>query len=331
MRKTWSLGALAVLAALAALLLHAGPARSYTPQLTGGSGNLVAYHWGGPVQWNLNPNHGGNVSGNRPLADAIQASFNTWSGAPNQALQVSRGPDSSIASEDQSPNGINLICFTCSDSDFGSSCGTVKDGTDNTLAVTITTAQDASSSNPGQLIKADILFNPCVNFSTDSPVPATGSTQDLQVVATHEIGHFFGLDHSAVVRSMMFPSAGGLLTLSYDDLAAISLLYPKAAPDVATGSISGFVNQVSGGGVFEAHVFAESTTAAAPFPNSIRKSPVGAFTRPDGSYVITGLPPDSYEVWAEPLDGPMEGGDISWYAPLFGQQNPQTNFTSRPH
>jgi hypothetical protein len=141
-----------------------------------------------------------------------------------------------------------------------------------------------------------------------------------------------GLDHSAVVRAIMFPFAPDKETqLSWDDVAGAAQLYPKSAPDVATGGISGTVS-LNGAGVFGAHVFANSTTSSTPFngfPN-IRKTPIGVLTDVGGAYTIQGLPPDSYEVIAEPLDGPVDDSNVDW-ASDFGQGSVQTNFTTRWH
>ncbi len=280
-----------------------------------------------PVVWNINPSHGSNIQGSRSVVDVIQASFNTWISAPNATLRVSRGADSSISSENASPSNVNLICFVCSDADF------TKDA--QTLAVTITTAADArgepdghggTTRFAGQLIKADIIFNPQTQYTTDGG----GSLQDLQTVATHEIGHFFGLAHSAVVRAVMSPAASNLRTLAYDDVAGLSVLYPAASPQVPTGAISGTVRLASAG-VFGAHVYAQSVTMALPFASTIRKTPIGILTRPDGSYTIQGLPADSYVVIAEPLDGPVENDDVKGYSQAFGRTAVQTNFTTRWH
>ncbi len=317
-----------LLACFGALLLIAAPGYSYLPDLTTPGPQPDHWNFGGfPVTWNLNPSTGSNITGTRSVADVMQASFNTWTSAPNAVVAVSRGPDSSVSSESSSPSNINLICFVCSDADFS------KDS--STLAVTITTSANGVGQSDGhggtttfvgQLIKADIVFNPAVTFNTGS-----GSGQDLQTVATHEIGHFLGLDHSAIVRAVMFPSASTLTTLSYDDVAGLTLLYPKASPDVPTGSITGTVNFNGGGGVFGAHVYAQSNTANQPFGGNIRKSPVGTLTGPGGNYTIQGLPGDSYIVVAEPLDGPVTSSDVSGYAPAFGQPSIQTNFTTRWH
>ena len=312
------------LLAVAAALLFAVPAYSFLPQLTSSQPD----HWSlttFAIQWNLNPNtSGAKISGSQSVAQVMQASFDTWTSAPNTAISLSRGADSSVSQENNSPSNINLICFVCSDASFG--------GTE-TLAVTITTTADGPGASDGhggttqfagQIIKGDIAFNPSTQFDTGG-----GTGQDMQTVATHEIGHFFGLDHSAVVRAVMFPFAPGLLTtLSYDDVAGMSSLYPQSTPDVVTGSISGKVT-LNGSSVFGAHVFANSTTSAMAFSN-VRKTPIGTLTHPDGTYTITGVPADSYLVVAEPLDLPVSDSDVSW-ASEFNQTKVQTNFTTRWH
>jgi hypothetical protein len=323
-RASSSLMLLLPLLALAAALLVAVPAFSFLPQLTSSQPD----HWSltaFAVQWNLNPStSGAKISGSQSVAQGMQASFDTWATAPNTALSISRGPDSSVSQENNSPSNINLICFVCSDAPFG--------GTE-TLAVTVTTTADSPGSSDGhggttqfagQIIKGDIAFNPSTQFDTGG-----GTGQNIQTVATHEIGHFFGLDHSAVVRAVMFPFAPDILTtLSYDDVAGISSLYPQGTPDVATGSISGKV-RLSGSSVFGAHVFANSTTSALPFAN-VRKTPIGTLTLSDGTYTISGVPPDSYLVVAEPLDLPVTDSDVSW-ASEFNQAKVQTNFPTRWH
>jgi matrixin len=309
------------------LALVSVPAHSWLSQYTGANN---VDHWdftAFPVTWNINTAIGSNVKGSRSVHTVIAASFASWQTAPNTTLAIAEGPQSGIRAEANSPGNINLICFVCTDADFS------KDS--STLAVTITTTADRAGEDnghggtsrfAGQIIKSDILFNPNVTFTT-------GGTdgQDLQTVATHEIGHFFGLDHSAVVRAVMFPFASDLITLSYDDVAAISTVYPKTNSDYVPSSIAGKIQFASGGGVLGAHVFAESTTADLPIGGNIRKSPVGTLSFPDGSYRIQGLPPDKYNVTAEPLDSPVQNSDVSGFAQAFGKGSVQTNFTTRWH
>ena len=278
------------------------------------------------VTWNLNPSRGGNIQGSRSVVDVIRASFNTWTGAPNTGLSVTEGSSTSV--NGAAADGVNLICFSCA-GDFSRDA--------ETLAVTITTTADApgetnfhggTSTVAGQILDADILFNPASQFTTDG----AGAGQDLQTVATHEIGHFFGLDHSGVVRAIMFPFAPTVETsLSYDDVAGISSVYPKGSPDVPGGAVTGRVT-LNGAAVFGAHVYVDSESGNEPFAAfGIRKSPIGTLTLPDGTYKITGIPPDTYSVIAEPLDGPVANSDVSDYAPIFGQSAVSANFTTRWH
>lgn len=326
-----------VLPALGLMLLGsllALPAFSYLPMFTrSNSATAQPDHWdlsAFPLTYTVNPAVGSNFAAGGSPAQIVDASFLTWSSAPNVGLQISRGPDTTTTAVGF--DGVNLICFVCNDSSsFGS-------GTD-TLAVTITTTADApgqdtkhgnASAFAGQILDADILFNPAVQWSTGS-VPI-GSQQDLQTVATHEIGHFFGLDHSAVVRAIMYPFAPALLTtLSYDDVAGMSQLYPKSSPDVSTGTITGTIRFTSGAGVFGAHVFADSNTGQQSFGSNIRKTPIGILTRPDGTYSISGVPPDSYTITVEPLDQPVTNSDVQGYPSAFGQPSVQTNFGTKSH
>ena len=311
--------AISALAALSAIMLFTVSGFSYVPQYVG---NAVPDRWPGPTVWNLNPSNG-NVIGGGDIASIIKDSFGTWSSAPNAAVQISRGVDSSATAHSDTDH-TNLICFVCTSGDFGSG--------GDTLAVTY----DSVNSATGQILDSDIIFNPGVTFLTNgASCPSGKSCADLQTIATHEIGHFFGLDHSGIVRAVMFPFAPDMLTtLSYDDVAGISSLYPSNSPSVPTATMSGTVRYGNGNPVCGAHVFADSVTAALAFPSNIRKTPVSAMTKSDGTYSITGLPVDSYTVTAEPLDGPVTNDNLTDYGPTVcggaGTTLP-TNFTTRQH
>ena len=95
------------------------------------------------------------------------------------------------------------------------------------LAVTPTTsflrrgAFDDRIVLPGEIVDGDLLFNPAVRFST----PTRPGDHDLRSVATHEIGHFFGLGHSGVLDATMFfvlQQGASAATLTEDDAAAIA-------------------------------------------------------------------------------------------------------------
>src|SRR5439155_27339100 len=106
----------------------------------------------------------------------------------------------------------------------------------------------------GQTIfdEADIAFNPAIDFSTSGE----NNKFDIQSVLTDEIGHLLGLDHSALVSSVMVPF--GVLsqldqrTLAYDDVAGIMEIYGTAS---GTGQIRGTI-EAAGTPVFGALVVA---------------------------------------------------------------------------
>jgi len=318
------------------LIIVVRPASPFLPEATGtGSNTFVADAWPSsaqPIHWVINPTRSAKIVGATSVTQVMQDSFASWTSAPNTLLSVITTPGtSSITNANQVPSGTNLICFICTGVNFSSA--------DGTLALTSTFSQ------AGVITQADIYFNPNpsgVCFVTDAQTAKcptlTDSPQDLQTVATHEMGHFFGLDHSGIVRAIMFPFAPNVLTtLSYDDVAGISSSYPNSIQVVPVGNISGTVSMANTGSpVFGAHVFANSTTNNNPFSafSSIRKTPIGTLTVPNGSYTIKGVPPDSYVVIAEPLDQPVTSSSVDWgqpaNPPTFNQPI-QTNFTTRWH
>jgi matrixin len=318
MKHTIAILGLVVIAA--ATIFYSAPATSFVPELTSNTRDK----WPSSPTFLVNPStSGAQITGATPVTTVIANGFATWTSAPNTQLSATNGGTTTRTTIGN--DGQNVICFTSACTVPG---GFGKNG--DTLAITLTTTNSAT----GAIQDADIVFNPAVPFLTDSVAPPfaqTGTqTESLPTVATHEIGHFFGLDHSGVVRAIMFPQAPSLqTTLSYDDVMGISTNYPSTGPTVATGTISGTIRNGAGAPVFGAHVFAESTTTATPFGSSARKSPISTMSRPDGTYTLN-VPSsgETYTVTAEPMDGPAQNSDFGW-AGAFGQAALNTNFTTR--
>ena len=233
-----------ILAAL--LMIVVRPVYPFVPEATGTGPNAYtvdAWPAGAqPINWLINPTRSSAITGSTSVTTVIQAAFATWTTAPDTNLSVISSPGTStITDANNVPNGTNLVCFVCTGVDFSAS--------DGTLALTTTI-----SNGSGVISQADIYFNPNpqnnVRFVTDPQATpcSTSSPQDLQTVATHEIGHFFGLDHSGIARAIMYPFAPCILTtLSYDDLAGISTSYPSPAPVVPMGKITGTVSLAPNG------------------------------------------------------------------------------------
>jgi hypothetical protein len=303
-----------LLIALSICLLVQIPARPYTFNFTGGNHD----HWPSAPQYLINTNLSGShvtVAGGRSVTQVVNAAFATWAAAPNSAANATFAGTTSAGFNNSDHQ--NTICFNCS-GDFSQDA--------STLAFTATST-DAS----GNILDADILFNPAKEFTTDLTVGGQ-TAQDLETVAAHEIGHFFGISHSGVVRAMMFPFAPDLQrTLGYDDVMIVAQLYPVGGT-VSAHTISGTV-RLAGAAVFGAQVVADSATnfeSPGMLAANIRKTPISALTDTTGTYSIL-VPDDTYEVYAEPLDEPMSNSDISDFASHFGRSAVQTNFTTRWH
>jgi hypothetical protein len=140
----------------------------------------------------------------------------------------------------------------------------------------------------GRMLDADISIDPSL---FDGRVNAS-------LALEHEVGHLLGLDHSAVISSVMYPWVGAgsaPANLDSDDIIAIASAYPKSDPTMRGATLTGRVYG-DGGGIYAAQVVAISD----------RGQPVGTvLTGPGGDFTLTGLPAGRYRLYAEPLDGPV--------------------------
>jgi len=172
----------------------------------------------------------------------------------------------------------------------------------------------------GDIVEADIFFSERFVWSVDPN--GDPNAFDFEGTATHEIGHFLGLDHSHVGfmesdpdggrslvagASVMYPFAfepgdvtGRILT--DDDEAGISAIYPSGSFTQLTGSIAGRITK-GGGGVAFAHVVAFN-----PFTGQT----IGAFADRSGSYEIRGLSPGPHTVRVNPITDPASPPDFGF-------------------
>ena len=276
------------------------------------------------------------------IEQVIQQSLGAWTGVSGTSLTPSSlGSLTRFASASAcASDGINSISFDQPDAAF----------TPGVLAFTRIITADAigiqvgsgpASTEVGQILDADIYFNPSdstVTFATPTALSANPKSYDLESILTHELGHFLGFSHSAVWSAMMFPfaPAPGTYTgvrptsqqpaapLADDDRTGLRTLYSDPNDTQYVGSIQGRIlpaNPLSlpasppgVTGIFGAHVVAVDASSGAVIAGTFggwscqAPGPVQF----DGSYQIDHLPVGrTYEVYAEPLDGAVAPSDVS--------------------
>jgi hypothetical protein len=233
-----------------------------------------------PISYWINEKGLPGISNGSDMA-AVQASFRTWENIQTASIQFTYKGTTPAATVGR--DGQNVVTFIDTSAPLGSSI----------IAATFSFFKTEN----GRLLfdESDIAVNPSMDFS------ASGETNkfDIQSVLTHEVGHLLGLDHAGLISSVMVPfgapSQLDQRTLAYDDIAGVIEIYPNPSTLPATGQIRGMI-QADAGPIFGAHVVAVDSNGTAV---------VSTLSQRDGSYVLRFVPPDTYRVYAEPLDGPV--------------------------
>jgi Matrixin len=275
----------------------------------------------------------------------IQTSLSVWTNISGTLLTpatLGTLQRTSMTAACTSSDGLNSICFDQNDPGFA--LGVLA----FTRVVSADTMgeQLPSGGSPstfvGEILDADVLLLPGdvnTSFATPAALPLNPKAYDLESILTHELGHSFGFNHSGVWGAMMFPFAPppGQMTgtrptaqspdapLSEDDRTGLRILYPDPTDSVHIGAISGHVlpanplalpiSPAGVTGIFPAQVVAldnaTGTVAAAVLAGWSCGDPGPA--QFDGTFSLQRLTvgtSQSYQIYAEPLDGPAVLGNV---------------------
>lgn len=289
-----------------------------------GLGDYGLFQSGGNLLLRLEKDASGPITDGSDIT-ALVDSMLRWTGITTSNASLTRGTDFDLpnpidASDGLADDGINRVYFAA---------------TDNKLSLPVLGNAIAVSffyvGGSGQIVDCDIVLNERLyTFSTTTPANPNQSlgsgTYDLGEIATHEMGHCLGLDHSPIAgrfssttglevsgfssgdfagQATLYPYGTHTIqgrSLSQDDISGASFIYPNSTLTTTTGTIAG---RVLNGGSFArvkgAHVVAVTTAAPdVPLVGVLSDVQAGGL---GGEYRIVGLPPGSYYIRIEPLVG----------------------------
>lgn len=207
-------------AALAAVLGAPTAATAFSAQ-----GHRWPNQAGEPVSYRLDPAGAPDINDNSEL-EAVRRAFATWENVACSSLSFRE--DAWVAPQLVSNDGVNRVFWTA------------QWPTDQrtTIALTFTFYRTTDK----LVTDADIAANATYYQWTTTDGQASQTRVDVETIIFHEIGHFFGLDHSTDPNAAMFPSNNKLQQRApaQDDVDGICSLYP-AGPNPGGNTNTGGV------------------------------------------------------------------------------------------
>lgn len=265
------------------------------------TGPVLHPHWhaNASLTFTLGAEPPANMKTGTDMQAALQAGLDAWRASSGISMEITLSTRTDLEAVH---DGLNALTFA--------DTATNRDVVGEAHAMTLTWWED------GVMTEADIVFR--TDQVTWGDADEDDSVIDLQGLTAHECGHVLGLEHTAIQSATMFPWGGPGQTwrraLAPDDVAGAAWLYGRL--ESTTGSIVG-TTRANGQGVFMVHVVAERDGIPV----------ASAITLQDGQYSVHGLAPGTYRLYAEPLDGPMVGANLSGGAWEQGGNTPVYNAT----
>jgi len=209
----------ALVTALAASLGGLSSARAYRRSETNWSPGAL------PISYRVNEGSAPASIGAAGARSAVDAGFASWAGPACTTWRATNAGTSAIARPRLGDRENSIAWISGA---WPAELGAV----DVTIGITPTTWTVG-----GYFNESDIMFN---NVGFTWSLDGRSGTVDTQSIATHEEGHFLGLDHPPVPAAVMYASySGGIKrALNADDISGVCAIYPSgvAVPDAGMTS-----------------------------------------------------------------------------------------------
>ena len=216
----------------------------------------------------------------------VKQALAAWNTVPTSALRIAFGGVANANQNSNSPGGQVIF------QDLGP--GVLGLGTPQIPAAWYSSLNYNNGQTPFLPITHSLVILTNNTNANSGFGPGPSYLEAYFTTAVHEIGHALGLQHTWTGSAMsqgVIRDTSRARPLDADDIASLSELYGAPGWKTNYGSIQGTVRYNNGTGVSLASVVAIAPTGAA----------VSALTNPDGTYIINGLPPNTYNLYVHPL------------------------------